>query len=803
MEASRSVESILAQTEALIAANQMQRAEDNLIELFENGSEDDLRRLKETIAIVVAMFLPRRRKRLNESLQHRLADPPTAVRQDAVDIAARVALERYVADLGRDLNELRDHHIFTWGTYYRDVMRGQITNTLNLLNETRNQADPYPRIKQLYKTHATEIFTKGYLHLRDNFNPTQESMVGKSLAGLSGFLAVATELYSDQATHLTTAQDCRVLRRITSAVIAGILLGYMGARLGASNTKSLLLMTVKSWAYVLPLMRSDDLQELASHLTIKDKYNVLGDGMSALVTAIDTASDQQNVDPVVLISAVPNLDDGAFDIALRPPADSLEIKPLEIAVLAGPANLISQQLVQRQKRGYLACITNAPSLNGVGDAAARLAISIANGPQESAKLLFERLRFRNYENTGSASLGAPLKTNIAERFPLEIPTSINFFRVTRPSIKALNMMLSTRTGILLWCSVRRSGKTMGVTELASASDQLIVVSQRCELSGSDEVSKLLFDRVRKHLQDRQPLPAGFLRATVNDAFPMTAGHSGRVVLMVDEYDRLFGALRAFGRDDDFIRQVIVQPLLDQMVAFATDNLVVLIGQHPGAHYIFMDQNQLSAYVQQQPYPLFAHDAEHRPSEFEALISKVFQKTLKFDREFLDAVYAETSGHPFLTVNLLRDLVDFLIKKKVFAGTLLTREHFDEYASSRLNIRSISGSTYFEYFRQAASEALSSDGRKSSPWVHGVYALLGALGARQDAHHLCPTEDALRFIDGILESSDLTTYSAESFLTSAAYSNFIRYDESGVSPRINILARIAAGAIRRANFRGVL
>ena len=79
----------------------------------------------------------------------------------------------------------------------------------------------------------------------------------------------------------------------------------------------------------------------------------------------------------------------------------------------------------------------------------------------------------------------------------------------------------------------------------------------------------------------------------------------------------------------------------------------------------MDQNQLSAYVQQQPYPLFSHQFGSPSGEFWDLLTKVFQKTLRFEPSFADALYKE-AGHPFLTVNVLRDLVDWLISKKIIA-----------------------------------------------------------------------------------------------------------------------------------------
>lgn len=272
---------------------------------------------------------------------------------------------------------------------------------------------------------------------------------------------------------------------------------------------------------------------------------------------------------------------------------------------------------------------------------------------------------------------------------------------------------------------------------------------------------------------------------------MGTTESRRSVLIIDEYDRLFGRLRAAGRGNEDLRHLVIQPFLDQCVEFATDNLIVLLGQHPNAHYIFMDQNQLSAYVQQQPYPLFEHAPGASHGEFWDLLSKVFQQTLRFEPSFADAVFQETAGHPFLTVNLLRDFVDWLIKKKVVpASTRLSIDHFDEFRSTRLDRRAVGSSIHYEYFRSAAGEALSSDGERDSPWIFAVYHVLRML-ARGDPETLSLARDDLEnSISDVLDRAGLSTYSVDSFLTSAVYSNFLQLHEGIVSPRIRLLARLA-------------
>ena len=95
------------------------------------------------------------------------------------------------------------------------------------------------------------------------------------------------------------------------------------------------------------------------------------------------------------------------------------------------------------------------------------------------------------------------------------------------------------------------------------------------------------------------------------------------------------------------------PCLSQMVAFSTSNLLVFLGQRPDAHAILMSQNQLSPLVRQDSFPLFEHTDGSTTSEFAQFLEKVLSG-LSMSAGFINSVYAETSGHPYLTVNLMTD-----------------------------------------------------------------------------------------------------------------------------------------------------
>ena len=796
----RAIEATLAECEAEIAQFRHQRAHDTLQELIENGSEEDLRRARASLEAVIAQFHKRRRRELTDALGRRLDGAPPKATVNLSPQASieyqREARDRFRASVTEQLKRLSDLYIFQWGTYYRSTIERTIRETLSLIEETKGHAQPFDVIRDCFAEHTSEIFAKGYQHLQSLWS-TAESSKAKALAGLRSFLALPIEIYADQSSLLTTAGDCRILRRITSKIITGILVGFSRSALGKLNPTDMLAQTVRSWTFALCLCCFDDLEWLNEFIDVESLSPLLGKPLRTLAAAVDTASEQSGVDPVVILSATINLAERAIDVALRAPSDSSDRRPLEVSVLSGPLTLVRPQAILRSKRGFIACLTPYPpsswddSLAG-GIETRKILIQLPTDEPRAPTFLLDRLRFRFYESAIAPQVGVVLRTNIAERFPLENPTILAYFRVQRPSIRALDQILSTRTGVMLWCSVRRSGKTTGVTELSDAAEHSSIILQRCEFSSPDQTTRVLFEAIQAAVTRGTALPADFLRRCVAEAAPMSVSNERRRVLIIDEYDRLFGSLRAHGRRNADLRNLVIQPLLDQFVEFGTNNLVVLLGQQPNAHYIFMDQNQLSAYVQQQPYPLFAHTMGAGIGEFWDLLTKVFQKTLRFDVSFADALYRETAGHPFLTVNVLRDLIDWLIGQHVVAGSVrLAEADFAEFAEERLGPRAIASSGHYEYFRAATSEALSDDGRAESPWLHGVYWLLRALVMEGGVSMTLRRATVESMLARIIDSSALAMYSVDSFIASARDSNFILVERDCIQPRIRILARIAA------------
>ena len=796
---SRTIEAVLAECEDFLSRNEVNRAFNGLLMLLQQGSKEDLVRLQGPIQEIVSKFLKNKKRDLTNAFQKRLGEQTTAAkvnagRQRGLGLSD---LREFEVSLQGRLDALSKWHIFQWSTYYRDELRGIMADTVRLLNSGGDADDAFDLIGRLVSAHSKEIFCKGYNFVSAQNWATSELVIGKSLAGLRAFLDLPVEIYADESSRISSPKDCRILRRATSRMLAGILVGFTETSLGEDSAIELLQRTVKSWAPALPLLEETDFDRISEALDLERLAPLLGRPLRVLIRALDEASAKSSVDPVVVISAAVNLDDASIDMTLRPTADSSDTRPLEIAILSGTTETVRHQIEDRVKLGYIACVTEKPASmywggKFVPKPIADVVVPVPDG-SDATSFLLERLRLRFYESSVVVQPSTPLRTNIAERFPLEHPTLLTFFRVQRPSIRALETVLSTRTGVLLWCSIRRSGKTTGVSELANAIQEKSAVFQRCELTGVDKSSRMLFERVCDALDQLQPLPRDFLRKLVAQAAPMGVAQARGSILILDEYDRLFGRLKAVGRRNEDARHLIIQPFLDQLVEYATENLLILLGQQPNAHYIFMDQNQLSAYVQQEPYPLFGHEPGTNHGEFWELISRTFQQTLRFDPSFVNAIHDETGGHPFLTVNLLRDYVDWLIAQSVIPSQItLTRGQVEEFAAARLNSRSISVCRHYEYFRSAASEALSGDGATESPWVHATYSLVRELGLHGSGTKMAVARRSIEDrVTSVLDSVGLSGFTSEAFVASAAQSNFVEVWDDMIAAKIPLLARIAA------------
>ena len=328
----------------------------------------------------------------------------------------------------------------------------------------------------------------------------------------------------------------------------------------------------------------------------------------------------------------------------------------------------------------------------------------------------DRLRSRLQRNS-------PITYNFAREFPLQVPDKAPFFHVARTSVRDLLRTFERRNGVRLWCSVRRSGKTTACLDLGSTSGDSTIVSQTCGQSDREEARRF-------HESVRKALAAGEM---LSDIVRERRGLGLRARRCREQesgvgHRRVRDALRVIStrrrRIPALIRYNVVQPILNQLTSFSYENLLVFLGQEPGAHFILMDQNQLAPFVTQEPFPLFEHASGKTRGEFCVLVDKVLGGRVECASDFLDALFDETAGHPFLTANVLVEFVDWLIETKRPQSALrVDAADFGGFASRRLKADRILSSGEYEFFRRGAADAMSERGFKTNPWLFATYWIL--------------------------------------------------------------------------------
>ena len=102
--------------------------------------------------------------------------------------------------------------------------------------------------------------------------------------------------------------------------------------------------------------------------------------------------------------------------------------------------------------------------------------------------------------------------------------------------------------------------------------------------------------------------------------------------------------------------------------------------------------------------------------------------VRLDDDFVDAVYGETGGHPFLTGKVLIAFWDWMIEQRypISALSPVRAELYYQFAAACLTPRAVSYSHHYDMFKRAASDHLSPVGREADPSLHSVYSAMRGL-----------------------------------------------------------------------------
>ncbi len=790
------IEARLTEIEEELRLGHAEKPEKMLTELLSQMKEETLAEWRLTLESVIDHFQPRRKRQLHAFLERRIEGLSTEVREPAVASGYAVASKTGQTGAGvtfqNDLEELGRKHIFQWGTHYREGLFRHFDVFLERM-EFGSDGAATSTIRRCLSEHSHEIFTKGYEHERDAKGTSHLGAVKKSVGGLAQFLELLLEYYSDQVSHTYQQASIVALRALYSAALTGVLEGYAAARFGDERGDSLLSEFPERWGRSLAFLTPSAALEVSGFLETGPFTEGIERSAIPLLESIDRLINKQGEDyfPVPLSGRLA-WDDRFLMVEVRAPRSTPrpviearayldaetaswrslnEARAQDVALVVAPLKPEVRQFVRERE----------PLANMVVEAG-------ASNPQAVADLA-EQVWRQTIHSLRSKRPGKPISHNVARLFPLNEPNLRRSYRVRRTSVRDLLREFDRTNGVRLWCSVRRSGKTMACFGLDNSVGDSDIIPQTCG-TGPTRNARRFYDSVRAAVVSGSHLPTDFVEATVAEC---TRTDGRRKVLIVDEYETLFHSLRAEAEQNSYVRYSVVQPLLNQFVEFTRENLLVFLGQQPDAHFILMDQNQLAPYVRQDPFPLFEYTAGTRAGEFGQLVGKVLTEQIGHDPGFLGALHLETAGHPFLTVNVLRGLVDWLIEeRRPYRDLMLFEADFAEFREKKLRPSQMAMSMDYDFFRGNIKDAVSERGYRDNPWLFTVYWLVREISRENPGGLSISRSELPNLLDRIPAPGPLPDQ--HEILRTASQANFLDHDDNRVGVRIRALGRLAA-AIR--------
>lgn len=802
----------IAEIAALIDTNRVQLATELIQALIRDLPSDLLVLISPDLNEQISKLMPKRRRDLAVALESALSGQ-TRARSIAAGTGrtpkpgvVEPQWPTRVTQYADRLTNLRDHHIFQWATFYRENVLFVFKDLLSGLRSTDHWQPVLESVSKVFAQHANDIFEQGAYYLADRGISADVAEI-KSVNGLQRFLYLVISLVLEQRDGIRSSKEARLAWDISSSLLVGILRGYGRLECEGLTGWDLLRRNIRAWLPALGFARGSDalvlLDEFPRIYRLDDIFVTV---VPALLGVEKLGNRFHNADFVFpRLSRVAIGDPPRLDITLSI-AESGSTRDLIVSCffdaftteerVLGEAVALRATAIVARLHGSAKAWVESHANGRVLDAA-----EVRPVP-EQAQNFSEMVRAVLEENSSADAAGTDptlLRRNYARDFPLEDPDFRRLFMVERHSVKQLLEELENGVGVHLWCSVRRSGKTTAASNLSDMTGRSAVSVQTMDHQPTQIEQNLLERRVREAFDSHKAIPTDFFARLVDECVLSNAPvdlKSRKIVLIIDEYESLFGLIAAYTNSDVGLRYLVAQPLMSQMVGFATRNLLILMGQRPDAHLILSSQNQLSPLVRQNNFPLFEHFGGATDTEFTQFLRRVLTEKLPFAPSFADAVYEETSGHPYLTVNLMVDLCDWLIANHAREGQAdLDASTFASFSKDRLTQAALQRSPHYAFFHGMLAEYLSELGRQNEPWLYAVSSVLQEIARKHPKAFTCSLASFQQMAAPFGAAVRMTP---DRLLASAAMSNFLRDHAGQVSPGIRLMARLAASAVPKVN-----
>ena len=790
------IEEHLTQIDHQLALGQREEPERLLAELIGQMGSAELSDWRPDILKMTDQFQKKRRRNLRELIEKTLqssTDQSEMAVNEPTEIYTITPESKIVINFRHALDVLHERHIYQWSTFYRDCL----TQHFDLFLEEMIHLSPDDECRALsdpLAEHSRNIFSQGYEYVRSNRR--HSNPIEKSINGLSKFLELPIAFYSMRLSSVSDYRSAFALRLLVSAAISGILEGYSSVRFGSEIGKTILPRFQRPWVHYMAFLTPHHAEGVIDYLEPGPLSEGLNASVLPLLDAIQKFCKRKDEDYFPLpIAGQYSWYQRRLDITVRPPRNTESQRFIEANAFLEEGLVSTADL--NDALGRQVALVIAPLRPDVRKIVGeREGLTEIVVPADKTQRAFvANQAFQIFDDAIFALRSKrkdtfPITYNFAREFPLHDPNKAKFFHVARTSVRDLLRTFERRNGVRLWCSVRRSGKTTACFDLGSATGDSIIVSQTC---GATQAAgaKIFYERVADAVESGRRISRTFIMDVILECAPIDIKNR-RMVLVIDEYETFFGLMKLSMKDESRIRYTVIQPILDQLLSFSYDNLLVFLGQQPDAHFILMDQNQLAPYVEQDSFPLFEHRSGTTTGEFSELVRKILAGRIDCTFRFMDAVFEETAGHPFLTANILGEFVDWLIEKqRPQMGLRVDKADFSRFANRKLTRDQIEMGVDYEFFRNAAASAMSEQGYKTNPWLYAVYWVL----------HLLSRDETKKFRIKLTDFEDLTKKipipdggnqptSAE-ILRTASQTNFLSHDSRFVNVKIRTLGRIAS------------
>ncbi|WP_143134321.1 hypothetical protein [Burkholderia ubonensis] len=800
----------IAEISAMIDNNHVGVASEELSRLMRETPKESLMLLQPDLTVLISRFQKKRRRVLLEELQLRLAHAGQSTTKFSSKLAVEAtALQGKQATMlakrySVRFDELRDRHIFQWATYYRDTILFIFGDMREMLAGSTEWHQEIEKVGCVVAAHASDVFGRGFRHQIENGLSADFAEI-KSISGLQKFLYLVISIFMEQRESVSDARDAEITWSLASTLLTGILSGFGKAKYGADPGWVLLARNLKTWLPALGFARGSEALNLIEEFPVAYRSNDVYITIVPALLGVERLAHRFHGD-VIFLPRLSRLSIGHTErldltLTIRNQGASRE---LLVSIYCG--GIIKQAYHLSEALALRSAVV-------IG----RLDPALAENDQQSSRVLnasevkptseqvhnfaemIDSELHRQVDADAASRDPSVLNRNYAREFPLEDPDFRKQFFVQRYSVKRLLEDLEGGSGVHLWCSVRRSGKTTAASSLADLSGRLVVVVQTMDHQPHQIEQNIFARKIEEALLSQNAITPNFFKSVVDECILATTAvdtKDRKVVFIVDEYETLFGLIDAHVDRDPGLRFTVALPLLSQMVAFAAKNLLIFMGQRPDAHLILSAQNQLSPLVRQYNFPLFEHHAGAADTEFTQFLRRVLQEPLPFGPSFSDAVYEETNGHPYLTVNLMIDFCDWLIATGFKpGGAPLGAGQFANFTKDRLTLAALQRSPHYVFFHGMLAEYSSERGRIREPWLSAITNVLQEMARKHPKVFACSVNSfnliAAPYGQGI-------RMTPQRLLASASMSNFLRDHGGQVTPGVRLMARLAASVTPRIN-----